>query len=398
MKIPVFIILLLNNGIVYAQFSEYTFLKRDSNIFLLWNSSSNYDSLFEKFNRLQVSGKEQIKILHIGDSHIQAEIFTNQIRKLFAENFFHLIGPPSIGFPYGLLKSNQPITVKVECTGQWIAFTSNQKNNKSVTGLSAFTTDSCAHKIFISINKKVLPNTTFNRVKIITNNDTIRKLNNPLIEQKIYYNFNDTVIVQKLLLKQYVDSIILNLKLDSNSNKFHLYGIILENEDPGIVYHTIGINGAKATTFINSYLADFINFEKYNWLIISLGTNDAYVTKLDSIEVKESFKKLINQIKQKNPQIAILLTTPMEHFYKRKYLNTNVLYIRKIIFEIAKLENCAVWDLYTIAGGEGSINQWNINNLTKADKLHLNTQGYNLLGNLFFEAFMNTYLNGFLEK
>lgn len=400
MKVFINIILFLTSITIYAQFSDYPFLKRDSNVFLMWNKSPYFDSIFEKFNQLQISGNEQIKILHIGDSHIQADIFTNQIRRLFSENFFHLIGPPAIAFPYELLKSNQPITIKVECTGQWKAFTSNPKNNISFLGLTAITNDSCAHKIHLYINKKALPNGSFNRLKIFTNNDTTIKISNPLIINKLYSQINDTIAINTFILNKYVDSIVLNIKLNSDSvlKTFHLYGIIPETDDPGIIYHTLGINGAKAKTFLNTFVEDFISFQQYDLVVISLGTNDVYVSNLDSTEVKENLKKLITKIKQKNPLTAILLTTPMEHYYKRKHINSHAIYFRDIIYEISKSEGCAIWDLYIVAGGHGSINQWYNHKLTKNDKLHLNTQGYYLLGNLFFEAFINTYLNGFLEK
>lgn len=88
----------------------------------------------------------------------------------------------------------------------------------------------------------------------------------------------------------------------------------------------------------------------------------------------------------------------MEHYYKRKFVNSNVTYVKEVLYTIAKEEECAIWDLYEVAGAKGSMYQWHINNLTYTDKLHLNTAGYQLVGDLFFEAFMNTYLNGFLDK
>jgi lysophospholipase L1-like esterase len=96
--------------------------------------------------------------------------------------------------------------------------------------------------------------------------------------------------------------------------------------------------------------------------------------------------------------VPILLTTPMEHYRKRKYLNKNVLLMREILINVAQVENCAIWDLYDIAGGYGSMLKWYKAHLTAGDKLHLNANGYHLVGNLFFDAFMNTYLNGFLVE
>ncbi len=399
MKHVAFIILFISNVNIHSQnTTQYLFLKRDSNYFKLWNRSAFYDSLFEKFNRLQISGNEQIKILHIGDSHIQADKFTSQVRCHFASNFFHLLSTPAIGFPYGIYKSNQPVSIRVECTGNWKAYTSLSKKNLTPIGITAYTNDSCAHKIMLSINKKLYPNAKFNCLTLITNTfDSTVHIKNPNINKLSIVKLNDSIILRSYSLKNYVDSIILTLHIDTLV-PFCLYGIIPYNDDPGIIYHTIGINGAKASTYRNTLIADFIALMKYDWLIISLGTNDIYNKNIDSADVFLQFKLLIQKIKEKNPKLPILLITPMEHYYKRKFVNTNVAYIKEVLYSIAKEEECAIWDLYEIAGAKGSMYQWYINNLTHTDKLHLNTAGYQLVGDLFFEAFMNTYLNGFLEK
>lgn len=399
MKLFASIIFLILCISIYSQnTSEYIFLKRDSNYFKLWNRNALYDSLFEKFNRLQISGNEQIKILHIGDSHIQADKFTSQVRRHFASNFFHLLGTPAIGFPYSIYKSNQPVSIRVECTGNWKAYTSLSRKNYTPIGITAYTNDSCANKIMLSVNKKLYPNTKFNFLTLITNAfDSTIHIKNPILNELSLEKLNDSIVLRTYSLKNYADSIILNIQIDT-LKPFCLYGIIPFNDDPGIVYHTIGINGAKAATYQNTLIADFIALMKYDWLIISLGTNDIYNKNIDSADVALQFKLLVQKIKEKNPTLPILLTTPMEHYYKRKIVNTNVTYIKEVLYTLAKEEGCAIWDLYETAGAKGSMHHWFSNNLTNTDKLHLNTAGYQLVGDLFFEAFMNTYLNGFLEK
>ncbi len=382
----------------YNQTTQYPFLKTDSNYFLLWQTNSSCEKLFEKFNRLQICGDEQIRILHIGDSHIQSDIFTNQVRRHFAEHFFHLIGPPAIGFPYHLLNASQPITLKVLCTGNWNSYTSNPQNNHAVLGFDAYTTDSCAHKIMVEINNKAIQNVNFNTLKIITNTSNNAQFKNPLITNCIEQKINDTVSILTFKLNDFVDSIILNLRIDSLSQPFKLYGIVPENDDPGIVYHIAGINGAKASTFSKTLLPYFIKHNSYDWIIISLGTNDVYSTKIDSSFITQNFQQLIKSIKTINPDVSILLTTPMEHYYKKQRINHHVEFVREVIFSVAQYEHCAVWDFYQVAGGKGSADQWYNANLMKADKLHLNIDGYHLMANLFFEAFMNTYVNGFLAK
>jgi lysophospholipase L1-like esterase len=379
---------------------SYPFLHRDSNVFKFWGNQSHYDSLFLKFNDLQITGENQIRILHIGDSHVQADIFTNQIRRNFANTFFHLLGPPAISFPYGILRSNSPVTAKLSCNGSWNAYTLVGKSQaQSLLGFTAITRDTCHSKIMFTINKRAIQNVSFNKIMLLTNSDSSNVLLKSGSVKKISYSLlNDTVAIWQYDLDNYLDTIHFDIKLKSDTIPFVLYGLVALNDDPGIVYHSLGLNGAKASTYLNTLLPDFIHIMQYDWVIISLGTNDCYSTKLDSISVYQSFEKLVRNIQERNPNVPILLTTPMEHYRKRKYLNANVVIMRDILVKIAQNEHCALWDLYSVAGGYGSMMHWVKAHLTAGDKLHLNAKGYHLVGNLFFEAFMNTYLNGFLVE
>lgn len=367
---------------------------------MFWGNQNNYDSLFLKFNDLQISGEQQIRILHIGDSHVQADIFTNQIRRNFAETFFHLIGPPAIAFPYGILKSNAPVTTKLSCNGNWSAFTLVSKSKESsVLGFTAITSDTCHSKIMFSINKRAIQNVNFNHIHLLTNNDSIHVHLRPFIEANEDYKLlNDSIALRTFTFNQYLDTITFKLRMKSDSAKFILYGLIAMNDDPGIVYHTLGLNGAKAATYLHTLLPEYIALMRYDWIIISLGTNDCYMPRIDSLDIAQPYEALIKNIRKLNPNVPILLTTPMEHYRKHRYINTNVHKTRDIIVKIAQNEHCAVWDLFNVAGGNGSMYKWYRNHLTVGDKLHLNATGYHLVGNLFFEAFMNTYLNGFLMQ
>ena len=48
-------------------------------------------------------------------------------------------------------------------------------------------------------------------------------------------------------------------------------------------------------------------------------------------------------------------------------------------------------DRFEIMGGLNSIQKWYSDDLAKKDLLHLNYKGYNLIGDLLFEALMEAY-------
>jgi lysophospholipase L1-like esterase len=129
--------------------------------------------------------------------------------------------------------------------------------------------------------------------------------------------------------------------------------------------------------------------EKYDLVVISLGTNDAFS---GSARVKfyEKVDHLVNKIKTLAPQAAILLTTPPDGL-KKSRSGYNVLpdlqNVVDIIVNYANDHKIAYWNLYQIMGGTNSINGWYQRKLAAADRIHFTAQGYNLFADWLFEAF-----------
>jgi hypothetical protein len=49
--------------------------------------------------------------------------------------------------------------------------------------------------------------------------------------------------------------------------------------------------------------------------------------------------------------------------------------------------------MFQVMGGLNSIKDWQKNKLAKNDLIHLTYDGYNLIGDLLFEAFMKSFIN-----
>ncbi|MCK5462475.1 MAG: hypothetical protein KAI95_05640, partial [Bacteroidales bacterium] len=59
---------------------KYDFIHYDSNRFQFKGDSSSYQHFLAKFSRLIREGTGQISVVHIGGSHLQADIYTDRIR------------------------------------------------------------------------------------------------------------------------------------------------------------------------------------------------------------------------------------------------------------------------------------------------------------------------------
>jgi hypothetical protein len=181
---------------------------------------------------------------------------------------------------------------------------------------------------------------------------------------------------------------------DSLQKHFTLYDITLENDDPGFVYYAMGVNGASFPSFLKCAL--FENHLKAinpDLVIISLGTNDAYTTRFKPEFYRSNYQKMINRIKKTLPNVAIMATVANDSYLFRRYPNKNTELAQKVIYDVAKKNNCGIWDFYEIMGGFNSSSLWLDEKLMRKDLVHFSLQGYLLKGDLFFNAFIKAYNN-----
>jgi lysophospholipase L1-like esterase len=235
----------------------------------------------------------------------------------------------------------------------------------------------------------------FNKVRIYTSLDTNSYI--PVVNQdnvaSNHFDYNKGLV--EYTLKNYIDTLYLSLeKTDTAQNNFTLYGIELMNDNPGIVYNAIGVNGASLPSFLRCQLfEEHLSILKADMVVISIGTNDGNTRRFDREYYKSNYDTLIQRIRNANPETAILLTVPNDSYLYRKYINKNTAEIEKVIIELAKEYNCGVWDFYKIMGGLNSIYVWQREGLAKYDKIHFNWRGYMLKGDMLFNAILKSYDN-----
>ena len=180
--------------------------------------------------------------------------------------------------------------------------------------------------------------------------------------------------------------------------RFTLTGILTETDTPGITYTGVGINGAKVHDYFEEVCPLFekqLAFYKPDLVIFAIGINDANVEKFNDKQFKDDYDKLIARIKKVNPNAAIIFETNNDMYRKVKkkrfvqHPNGDV--ARKAFFALADKHKAGVWDKFGIMGGLGSMAKWEKADLAKADKVHFKLSGYNLLGDLFYKAIINSY-------
>ncbi|MGZ5243917.1 MAG: hypothetical protein ACXWW0_08480, partial [Bacteroidia bacterium] len=89
------------------QAKKYSFIKYDENE-LFMPEEARINTFFGKLAHLVSVGDKQINIVHIGDSHIQADFFSNRMRQMFQSYFIGGNGGRGFVFPYTMARTNNP--------------------------------------------------------------------------------------------------------------------------------------------------------------------------------------------------------------------------------------------------------------------------------------------------
>jgi lysophospholipase L1-like esterase len=376
---------------------NYDFINLQQNQIQFFGKSKIYfTEICSNLNNLIIRGEGQLKVLQIGDSHIQADYFSGQMRENLQSFALGIKGSRGFIFPYNVASTNNPDNYKVKYTGKWEHrrnITESENCDLGITGISVTTYEPDA-TIRIILNNHNFPFQDFNKVRIYHNNsDTV--FNIVLSENQIIDNHYKTNDYSEFITENHFDTLnILLQKTDSLQKCFTLYGIELSNDDPGVIYSAVGINGAEINSFLKCNLLESqLKTLNLQWIIISLGTNDAYSANFNSDIFENNLNVLIDRIETALPDIFILLTTPPDSYRRKRYPNPNMLLASKIIQKVAKEKDCAVWNLHEVMGGFTSIKKWMKAGLAASDKVHFSRAGYALQGDLLFNAFLNAYDN-----
>lgn len=374
--------LILGSQLGFAQLKQvgnYSFLNIESNrIAYYGNSSLQFERIYKKFSPMIKLGKGQVRILHIGDSHLQADFFSGRVRANFQSIFLGLQGARGMICPY---MKGCPDSYKITYGTQWQHYNILSKEQSTIFANTVYTTEKNA-SIRIAVNHR-------NPIKY--DFDKVRIYHSPLKPQEridIDYPSYKKVSVEDgctvFTLNGYTDTINISVNKTSNDTLF-IHGFYFDNEDAGVVYNVTGVNSAEARHYLKIKSDESLKTLGLDLIIISLGTNDCY--EASGVEsFASNLTEFVAKIREQIPDVAILLTTPSDCWYKRKHVNKRMKEARNIIKEVAKQNNCAVWDWYEVMGGEGASSKWLDRQLMQKDRVHLTLNGYYLQGDLLFNA------------
>ncbi len=369
---------------------EYPFLNMQADTIIDADCLSGF---FVKLAALEKGEKRVLNIVHIGDSHVQADFGAQEVRSLFQQQFGN--AGRGLVMPLRLGKTNEASTLRSSSENEWQYTSIISRNSIAEPGIAAAvlqTSDSAAAFNLLVRNTDVLDNSFTKAVFILPSDNPDFQVSDTSSNEP-YFVSNSGSLTFPVPFSRPTNSLRLTvLQPDSLRSQFSLGGIILENEQAGIRYHSIGINGARYRNY-NAAPQFFEQLPLLNpdLIIIALGTNEASARDITADEVYYQASTMINRIRGKVGEVPVVVVVPVHDYYRRKYFNPYLKFVRKGLLEAASTTRSAVLDLHEVGGGYGSCQKWKATQLLHKDGVHFTVKGYKLQGNMLFNALMDSY-------
>lgn len=380
--------------------SVYDFVDYSKNNYRFYNKESvNFLDFYQKFTSVLNERDGKLNFYHIGGSHLQADIYTNDVREYMQERWPGVTGERGMVFPFDLARTNNPGNYEFSSPNNWNSYrclpNKPSKIDLDYGILGAVIT--CADSV-IDLHFEYDRTTSkppFNRVRIFHNKGEFPYWMHCGERELIVLDYNNNPEIGYTDIS-FTDPVFDSLNIQfqrkgDDAPELEIYGFIFMNDEPGFSYTSIGINGAGLYTYLDNirfeeqmktYPPDFFSF--------SVGTNDGNMPYSDfKPEVyKRNLELMMQMALRANPNCALLLTVPNDSYYRRRYLNRNIAREREVIIELAEEYDMAVWDLYGVMGELGSSKTWKYAGLMRSDLIHFTHPGYHFKGELFIDAFL----------
>lgn len=188
------------------------------------------------------------------------------------------------------------------------------------------------------------------------------------------------------------------LVLEATGEGALLFGLSFATGSGGILYDAVGPVGADARVYLSldpDSFAAHLRALAPDLVVIMVGGNDALALRRSTrtpAEIRSDHEQLISRIREALPNTDCMLWSPMdagEREGQRIKSKTGITEVRRIQKDVATKKGCAFWDMFQAMGGEGSFGRWHAEGIMNDDLVHPRRVAGELLGHLFAKALMN---------
>jgi lysophospholipase L1-like esterase len=183
-----------------------------------------------------------------------------------------------------------------------------------------------------------------------------------------------------------------------------LFGAVLENDGPGVVYDSLGVNGAYAgllaTVMNGEHWREQLQHRNPDLVVLNYGTNESQDAKPEQlVRYERELREVIHRVREALPAASILIVSPMDrgqHAPGGKIITRPTIpLIVEMQHRVALDTGCAFFNIFDAMGGDGTMAKWHEgvgrNRLVNEDLTHPSAEGAKIVGRLIYEALLEGY-------
>ena len=349
---------------------KYPFLDTTKQSLQYFGSEDALERFFEKLDRTIFEGEGKVNVVHMGGSHVQGGTLSHTMRMNLAQLAPELNVERGLFFPHRLANTNMPGNIYVKKIGTWEGCRNSIPRNNchwGFSGIDAITRDKDAGFAVQSFSG---PGEAyaFKELRVFEHYQSNTMV--PICTPTPDSTYVDTAAgVRCWYFNTLVDSVAVSFDAtQEGESQYTLQGLQMVRDEPGLIYHALGVNGAATKSFLRS--ENFIEQWAYvapDMVVFGLGINDAYKPDSDwhPKDYKARYDTLVDWFRSINPDCAFIFMTNNDSYYKRRTPNKHALDVVRVMEQLSKEHDAAVWDLFGVMGGLNSIVLWEEHRLAK---------------------------------
>lgn len=366
-----------------------------------------FDPFFSSITKLY-ENKELVRILHYGDSQIEADRITGFIRHKMQMSF----GGGGCGLVPAVPLYNGKRSIRQSYSENWERFTGFINRDTSIRhqrygALFSFSAIRRPVNIFAGIEwlefepsplaystaknfnciSLILGKTdsSFTKITFSVNDSTMDEIN-------VAFSFRYNKLNWELT--QSPENIRFGFGPDES---MIVYGVSLDNSW-GVAVDNVPLRGSSGLMFSKTdtaFLRQMYQDMNVGMLILQFGGNAVpYLRNFRQYE--KYFKRELSVLKKMFPEIPVLVVGPSDMSVKEKgkyVTHPNLEGVRDAVKNAAIESGCAFWDMYEAMGGRNSMPSWVFAEPTLAvsDFVHFNTRGARIIAEMLYNSIMYEY-------
>jgi lysophospholipase L1-like esterase len=185
------------------------------------------------------------------------------------------------------------------------------------------------------------------------------------------------------------------------NGRVRLYGVEFSKTRPGVLYSSLGINGANITVLSHAFNGTHWTAELRHYrpdlVVLAYGTNESGFPKFVDSTWGAEMKSAVKRVQTALPDTSILLMSPMDRGERneRGEIETIAAMPRlvKIEARVAEETGVAFFNTFQAMGGEGTMARWYAAEprLVGSDYIHPMPAGAKIVGELLYGALRDGY-------